>query len=294
MKELTELIGFSSTVSKLGSGSEPLAETYIPFQIKIQNCRDDIQQLSGEMKKMALEQSNAKEIVSTLVRICTGNKVGVEHFRHLNGTKHKEVQRRFDELKAMNSRGQVIMKSNSEAISRPENRVQQLMVVLIQSSTTMLKLVGLALRIDLKNYALLRDMHSTILRAPVFGNQDSIRFTDALGRTEPLPYRYFQHWDVFEAMLRCKFKQLPGERLVSQGQYHLLDTRRKDLVIDRRRWERSVFPGADISMSMIILGVLFNKESCPRVACGTRNVQHSIESAFITWLVHQTAICDYS
>jgi hypothetical protein len=132
-----------------------------------------------------------------------------------------------------------------------------------------------------------------ILRAPVFANQDSIQFIDALGRTEQPPYQYFHHWDIFEAMLRCQFKQLPGEKLVEQGRYHLLDTKRKDLVIDQSRWKRSVFPSTGISMSMVILSVLFNKGSCPRVTCGARNAQHLIKSTFIIWSVRRIVICKH-
>jgi hypothetical protein len=258
----------------------------------MQGCREDIQQLSGEMGKISLEQTDTERNISTLVRICTGSKVGVEHFQNLNRAQHAEVQQRFNKLEKMHKCGHVITVSNSEAIKRLEKIIQQLLVVFGGFSVAVLKLLRFVLRTDLETYALLREMHCTILRAPVFGNQDSIQFTDALGRTEPLPYQYFRHWDIFEAMLRCQFKQLPGEKLVEQGRYHLLDTKRKDLVIDRSRWERSVFPGTGISMSMIILGMLFNKGSCPRVTCGARNAHRSIESSFIIWSVRRIAIYD--
>ncbi|PMD62077.1 uncharacterized protein K444DRAFT_525361 [Hyaloscypha bicolor E] len=230
---------------------------------------EEYKSLQGtKMGKISLEQTDTERSISTLVRIFTGSKVGVEHFQNLNRAQHTEVQRRFNKLEKMHKCGHVITVSNSEAIKRLEKIIQQLLT-----------------------YALLREMHCTILRALVFGNQDSIQFTDALGRTEPLPYQYFRHWDIFEAMLRCRFKQLPGEKLVEQGRYHLLDTKRKDLVIDRSRWERSVFPGTGISMSMIILGMLFNKGSCPRVTCGARNAHRSIESSFIIRSVPRIAIC---
>jgi len=246
------------------------------------------------MEEVTLEQTDMKKSISVLVRICTGNKVGVEHFRNLNRAQHTEVQRRFNELEKMHGRGHALMVSNSEAINRLELIVRQLTVVFGGLSVAILKLLGLVVRKDLKMYALLKELHGTILRAPVFGNQDYIQFTDALGRTGPLPYQYFRHWDIFEAMLRCEFKQLPGEKLVAQGRYHLLNAKRKDLVIDQSRWERSVFPGASISMSMVILDMLFNKGSCPRVACGAQNAQLSTESTFVIWLVRRSAISDES
>jgi hypothetical protein len=197
-------------------------------------------------------------------------------------------------LEKMHKCGHVITVSNSEAIKRLGKIIQRLLIAFGGFSVAVLKLLIFVLRADLETYALLREMHCTILRAPVFGIQDSMQFTDALGRTKPLPYQYFRHWDIFEAMLRWQFKQLPGEELVEQGRYHLLDTKRKDLVIDRSRWERSVCPGTGISMSMIILGSLFNKTSCPRVTCGARNAQRSIESSFIIWSVRRIATCDNS
>jgi hypothetical protein len=90
MTELAKLANFSSTVSKLGSEAGLLAETPTPLQTQIQGCREDIQQLSGEMEKVTLDQTDAKRSISTLVQICTGSKVGVEHFRNFNRAQHRK------------------------------------------------------------------------------------------------------------------------------------------------------------------------------------------------------------
>jgi len=226
-----------------------------------------------------------KGSLSTLVRICTGHTVDVGDLRNLNIAQYKELHRRFTRLEKLHGSGHSIIVSNSKSIQRLESLVPQLMIVLGGFSATVLKLLRRILCTDLESYALLREMHCTILRAPIFGNKDSLHFTDALGRAEQLPYQYFRHWDIFEAMLRCKFKELPGEKLVAKGQYHILDMRRKHVVIDRSKWQRSVFPGVDITMSMAILGILFERGACPRVACGTPNAQYPSESTFITWSV---------
>jgi hypothetical protein len=246
----------------------------------IQGCREDIQQLSIENRKLNQDQIGNRS-TNTLAQIDTDSKVTMEDFWNLNRVQHMEIQRRFDELEERRSSRQAIAVSNSKAMNGLEMAVRQFMFVFEGFSVAVPKLLRFGLRIVLETHTLVQEMHYKILRAPALGKSDSIQFTDALGRTESLHYQYVRHWSVFEAMLKCQFKGLPGEKLVGNGQYHLLDTKRKELVIDRSKWERSVFPGADISMSMIILGMLFDNGSCPK--CGAQNSQQSIESTFIIW-----------
>jgi hypothetical protein len=150
-----------------------------------------------------------------------------------------------------------------------------------------LKILRQTLKTDLEIYALRNEVHCTILRRPLVGNDDSIFFMDALGRTRTLPYEFFQHWEVFESMLKCDFMQKPGEQLVIQGQYHLLKgSRTKELIINKNRWDQVVFPGSNISMSIIIVELLFREGLCPRFACGARNPAPSDSSTLIVWSVH--------
>jgi hypothetical protein len=65
-------------------------------------------------------------------------------------------------------------------------------------------------------------------------------------------------------MLKVKFKDLPGERSVKSGQYVMLDTARRDHVIDVHFWKQSVFPGSSITMSVVFTGQHFIRGVCPR------------------------------
>jgi hypothetical protein len=88
---------------------------------------------------------------------------------------------------------------------------------------------------------------------------------------------------MFEAMLRCKFKSLPGENRVIRGQYLLLKGKQKKAIIDREMWEETVFPGSDVRMSMIIDNKIFSEGLCPRPGCGKRNTSSSGETGTTIW-----------
>ncbi|KAJ4375956.1 hypothetical protein N0V83_001235, partial [Neocucurbitaria cava] len=68
----------------------------------------------------------------------------------------------------------------------------------------------------------------TILRAPAFQAEDSVRFEDVLGRTKYLPYEYFRHIEVFDSYLQTQFKGLPGEQKVLQRRYLILHSGQND------------------------------------------------------------------
>jgi hypothetical protein len=136
-----------------------------------------------------------------------------------------------------------------------------------------------------RRYALLRQVHllqSSISRDPALAIEDSIHFTDALGRTYHLQYQWFKHWDVFEPLLRCEFKALPGEKRVLSGHYYILNAKRKDMVIKQERWKQSVFPGSHVSMSMIIVGQIFKEDYYPR-SCGGEYSLPNNGSRTINW-----------
>lgn len=72
-------------------------------------------------------------------------------------------------------------------------------------------------------------------------------------------------------MLKCHFRELPGEERVLKGQYHVLNAKREGLVIDKNRWEPSVFPGSQVTMSIILTTQVFLDGVCPRPGCGQIN-----------------------
>lgn len=115
---------------------------------------------------------------------------------------------------------------------------------------------------DSETHALLVQIQTSIGSRLSLTTEDCIRFTDALGRTHQLPYQYSKSWEVMEPVLKLTFKDLPGEKRVLSGQYHVLNSKRKGFIIDKNRWDRSVFPGSELYMSMIITTRVIQDGEC--------------------------------
>jgi len=117
------------------------------------------------MGKVSLEQTDTKRSVSTLVRICTGSKVGVDHFRN-------SIERNIrsttvvHKLEKMHKWRHVITVSNSEA-SKDWKDYSATFDCIGGFSVAVLKLLIFVLRADLETYALLERCIARYLRAPV-------------------------------------------------------------------------------------------------------------------------------
>jgi len=70
---------------------------------------------------------------------------------------------------------------------------------------------------NMEIHMLLLRLQNTVTLPPTSFLGDSITFVDALDRTYILPYAYPSNWEVFEALLRCKFKDVPGHEEVVRG-----------------------------------------------------------------------------
>ncbi|KAI9702790.1 MAG: hypothetical protein M1836_008004 [Candelina mexicana] len=112
----------------------------------------------------------------------------------------------------------------------------------------------------------LRTLLRLIPRQPTMLLEDNISFEDALGRIHSLQYAYFRDWTVFEAMLRVKFKAVPGEYSVSKGQYRIVNTV-NGRCISQQNWNNLVFPGTQVAMSIIMEQLLSPDGRCPRPKC---------------------------
>ena len=88
--------------------------------------------------------------------------------------------------------------------------------VLVPFSKKALEYLRKNMKANMKIYALLLKIQMSIPQGMFLSQQDSVHFEDVLGRKKLLPYDCFRHWDVFDAMLRCEFKNLPGEQKVTR------------------------------------------------------------------------------
>jgi hypothetical protein len=138
-----------------------------------------------------------------------------------------------------------------------------------------------------------------IPRAPTQLLPDNIGFEDALGRVQSLPYAWFRHWEVFEGFLRAEFKHMPvsalwyvqststnseqGERKVEAGQYQVISTKRTSALVTSQNWAQSIFPGSNISMSIIMAHLRMEAGMCPRQSCKGKAVANSVDAIFVNW-----------
>jgi len=109
--------------------------------------------------------------------------------------------------------------------------IERLLEAFGNFSVEALQMLKSILEGDLEIYALLRQIQAQIPTRPMYATEDCIKFTDALGRVEHLPYYWFQHWELIESMLKCKIKNLPSEQLVHHGQYYIINAQLKGQTI---------------------------------------------------------------
>ena len=90
--------------------------------------------------------------------------------------------------------------------------------------------------------------------------QDPIHVEDALGRKFPFPSE-FQFTDL-EAMIRHKFREGPGSKEVSLGDYEVMDSKNRSKILSA---QSHVVPGSSLTMAILIPkppipdGIIFDK-----------------------------------
>ena len=139
--------------------------------------------------------------------------------------------------------------------------------ILIPFSEKALGYLWKNMKANIEFYALLLKIQTSIPQGMFLSRQDSVHFEDVLGRKKLLPYHYFRHWDVFESMLRCEFKDLPGEQKVRGGDYVLMDSQVQGVTFRKEAWQRMVFPGTKIKMSVVLETFQVVGGFCPRPNC---------------------------
>lgn len=134
---------------------------------------------------------------------------------------------------------------------------------------------------NLETYSILLVMQRDIAAIPTPVLESAITITDALDRVHRLPSDHFCNWEVcvlasgpfycvltqfemVDTFIRHKFTGLPGQSNIDKGQYSIVDERRKWAVIPKERWSKEVFPGALLSMAVVLTELQISSEGCPR------------------------------
>lgn len=122
--------------------------------------------------------------------------------------------------------------------------------------------------------------------------RNNITLTEALNRKKLLPYEYFRNWSILEPWLRREFETCPGESRVARGDFAIFKqlSSKVGAQIHPSDWERSIFPGDRVVMSiylsrhtlqLVMSGRFFRK--CGRCGAKFPNVRDFAE--WIAWYV---------
>ena len=172
---------------------------------------------------------------------------------------------------------------------------RSILSVLVPFSEKAIEYLRKNMKANMEIYALLLKIQASIPQGMFISRQDSVHFEDVLGRKRDLAYDSFRHWDVFETMLRCEFKGFPGEEKVRGGNYILMDSQVQGVTIGKEAWQRMVFPGTKIKMSVILETFEVVGGFCPQPNCpGTVDIpaENPIVRCPVCTLVFVHAIAD--
>jgi hypothetical protein len=125
---------------------------------------------------------------------------------------------------------------------------------------------------------------NTFSQPPSMLHDSNIRLVDALNREISLPYEHFRYWPVVLARLKCEFRGLPGEAHILNNKFGLFRSARKshkEAMIPFDQWERSVFPGDRLVMSIDVEE--FDPNECP--SCGSKLKEILLVPVFSQWFV---------
>ena len=123
---------------------------------------------------------------------------------------------------------------------------------LVPFSQKVLQYLRENMRINLEIYALLLKIQQDLPKQ--LADSDTIYFEDVLGRTRTLPYAYFSHWEIFEAMLRCQSEGFFKADNVRLDHFFLVDGKPLEMPDSKSIWRQIVFPGMKIMIVSFPLG----------------------------------------
>jgi hypothetical protein len=129
----------------------------------------------------------------------------------------------------------------------------------------------------------------TFPRSPSMLLNSNITLVDALNRELSLPYEHFRYWPVVLARLKCEFKGFPGESYIAKKKFGLFRAAKKpedEVMIPFDQWERSVFPGNRVLMSIDV--EQFDTNACPACGCALRDIP--LMPVFSKWFVTQLVV----
>ncbi|KAK5089656.1 hypothetical protein LTR70_006535 [Exophiala xenobiotica] len=122
-----------------------------------------------------------------------------------------------------------------------------------------------------------------ISRAPYLETNDSIHFQDCLNREFRLPFSFFDNWQTFENFLKSKFDQsvTPGGHHVKTGSFMVTKAGNERQILTKSSWASMVYPGCNLSMTIIFHMLRLSLSRCPRQDCGSVPSRSVEEGGFV-------------
>lgn len=123
---------------------------------------------------------------------------------------------------------------------------------------------------------------------PQIQRQQPVYFEDAHERLSPVHLEFIGSFAAFQAVLKDRFKQVPGLRKVEGLEYAMQDTASKKAFDLSKPWESIFRPGRKVVMSMLFQQVESTVTSCPGCFEDVRDDQdgEQMEDTQIQWCEH--------
>jgi hypothetical protein len=238
----------------------------------VRRTQDETQIAVEAVGRHALVQSNSLRLdiqtfsnkigdnTNELLKICAGLRTG---FKRLE----RHAWRTSKDLSTRNLLAARQNKAKLRSTVETRSLIQQLFQQFAGFSVEVIRYLTSLHSRNMEIYDVVMRLQTNMSMSTLGTTSDDITFTDALNRKRNLPCTYFRHYEVFEAMLKCEFRDIPGLQKVEAGFYLIMNSNAPGLFIIRDDWSYHVLPGANLNMSMLVTLGRETGQRCPRSTC---------------------------
>jgi hypothetical protein len=146
--------------------------------------------------------------------------------------------------------------------------------------TELKSLMSNILTVNIRSYKILLDLQARVPpEVQPNWTQKPVTLTDALDREVPIHLELINTWDIWEAVLVARFKDVPGEHKIRQKEYALQDRTSQQDIRRNAPFSSSFLPGRRIDMCVLFEANPGTQMSCP--TCGWESTQESATGG--TW-----------
>jgi hypothetical protein len=160
------------------------------------------------------------------------------------------------EVPSVNTHPMIQSCNNQQSISSPlAQHVKSGIQSFLETLLTKLNALLVILLLTIPAFQTFARTMATFIRSPNMLLDSNITFVDALNRETSLQYQQFRYWPVVSAWLEFQFRDCPGALLIPKKRFAIfkdMSSSSRGIMIPFDQWERMVFPGHRVLMSMDI------------------------------------------